>query len=118
MAVNCVRQLQVLNRKLVSKSNQPVPNRVPRVLVPPEVLKDFTTLAVMEYMQRIAEQISESTRRTIQLEAEQQQRIQAMWKDLYTIDHHFDLKTHMIKSASWLWRCGLYDWCRFWGFCR
>ena len=52
-------------------------------------------------MQQVAYQVSESIRRTIQLEAEQQQRIQAMWKDLHTIDHHYGVKTHMIKSKAW-----------------
>jgi hypothetical protein len=55
----------------------------------------------MEYMQRIAEQISESIRRTIQLEAEQQQRIQAMWNDIQTFNHHYGMKTHMVKSEAW-----------------
>lgn len=101
MAVGCVRQTYVLDGKHAANKKRPALSRAPRVVVPPKLPKHFSSLAVMEYMQRVADQVSESIRRTIQAEGEQQQRIQAMWKDLYTIDHHFGMKTHMIKSAAW-----------------
>ena len=101
MAVGCVRQTYVLDGKHAANKKRPALSRAPRVVVPPKLPKHFSSLAVMEYMQRVADQVSESIRRTIQAEGEQQQRIQAMWKDLHTIDHHFGMKTHMIKSAAW-----------------
>ncbi len=101
MAVNCVRQGHILDAKRVEQKKRPVSNRSPRIVIPPKLPKHFSTLAVMEYMQRIAEQISESIRRTIQLETEQQQRIHAMWQDLHAIGNHYGMKTHMIKSEAW-----------------
>lgn len=101
MAVNCVRQGHILDNKRIAQKKHPVFGRTPRVVVPPKLPKHFSTLAVMEYMQRVADQVSESIRRTIQSEMEQQQCIQAMWKDLHAIDQHYGMKIHMIKSEPW-----------------
>ena len=100
MAVGCVRQAYILDGKHAANKKRPALSRAPRVMVPPKLPKHFSSLAVMEYMQRIADQVSESIRRTIQAEAEQQQRIQAMWKDLHTIDHHYGMKTFMLKGEG------------------
>ena len=74
------------------------PFRQAKLVIPPQMPKSFTTAAIMDYFQRIANQISESIRQTIQMEIEQQKRIQAMYQDLKNMNSDWRAMAYLMKS--------------------